>query len=242
MLIVPLRCAPPFGATTTLTAPLPVPELAPPKVSQAALLNDVQAQPVAVVTDTDVVSPAAGELRIVGVRPKVHAVVAACVTVSVSPPMVTVPVRCAPVLPATTTVTVPSPVPEAPAVTISQFALLAAVQAQVLVVVTATGMVSPIEGEFLVDGEIENVHDVVAACVTVNGWPAISIVPVRCDSPVLAATAIVTLPSPVPDPPALTVSHDALLVVVQAQALPAVTETDVDSPAAGEFRVLGAIA
>jgi hypothetical protein len=120
MLIVPLRCAPAFGATTTFTAPLPVPELAPLNVSQAALLNDIQAQLDPVVTDTEVVSPAAGELRTVGATPKVHAVVAACVTVSVSPPMVTVPVRCPPVLPATTIETLPLPVPEAPAVTISQ--------------------------------------------------------------------------------------------------------------------------
>ena len=85
-------------------------------------------------------------------------------------------------------------------------------------------------------------QDVVAACVTVNGCPAISTEPVRCDAPVFGATATVTSPSPVPEAPALTVSHAALLVVDHAQLLPAVTATVVDSPAAGEFRVVGVMA
>jgi hypothetical protein len=119
--------------------------------------------------------------------------------------------------------------------------LLAAVQAQVLVVVTATARLSPIDGEVRAVGAIEKVQDVGAACVTVNGCPAISTEPVRCEAPVFAATSTVTSASPVPDAPALIVSHDALLVVVHAQLLPAATETTVDSPAAGAFRVLGVI-
>ena len=67
------------------------------------------------------------------------------------------------------------------------------------------------------------------------------IVPVRC-TPASAATATLTVPLPVPVVPLLTVSHAALLVAPQAQVLPAVTLTLVVSPAAGEVRVVGAIA
>ncbi len=80
-----------------------------------------------------------------------------------------------------------------------------------------------------------------AAWVTVKVWPAMVIVPLRW-APVLAATATLTLPLPVPVAPLLTVSHVALLVALQAQVLPAVTATLVASPAAGEVRVVGAIA
>ena len=57
----------------------------------------------------------------------------------------------------------------------------------------------------------------------------------------LAATATLTVPLPVPLPPALTVSHAALLVELHAQVLPAVTATLAVSPAAGEFRFDGAM-
>ena len=57
----PVRCAPVLAATATLTLPLPVPPAL--TVSQAALLVELQAQVLAVVTATLVVSPAAGELR-----------------------------------------------------------------------------------------------------------------------------------------------------------------------------------
>ena len=78
--------------------------------------------------------------------------------------------------------------------------------------------------------------------MTVKVWPAMVIVPLRW-APVLAATATLTLPSGrVPVAPLLTVSHAALLVALQAQVLPAVTATLVASPAAGEVRVVGAIA
>ena len=80
------------------------------------------------------------------------------------------------------------------------------------------------------------------SCVTVNAWPAIVTVPVRCAVPVLAATATLTLPLPVPfaEPP--TLSHTAVLVAVQAQVLDVVTATATFSPAAGDVRVVGEIA
>jgi hypothetical protein len=66
-------------------------------------------------------------------------------------------------------------------------------------------------------------------------------VPVRCAVPVLAATTTLTLPSPVPDPPEPTLNQAALLVVLHAQELPAVTPTATVSPAAGDVRLMGAI-
>jgi hypothetical protein len=64
---------------------------------------------------------------------------------------------------------------------------------------------------------------------------------VRCAVPVFAATTTLTVPLPVPDPPELTVSQAALLVVLQAHVLPVVTDTATDSPAAGEVRLVGAM-
>jgi hypothetical protein len=65
-----------------------------------------------------------------------------------------VPVRCAPVFAAIATVTVPLPVPAAPALMVSHDALLVAFQAQVLPAVTLTLVVSPAAGELRVAGEI----------------------------------------------------------------------------------------
>jgi hypothetical protein len=59
--------------------------------------------------------------------------------------------------------------------------------------------------------------------MTVNVRPPMVAVPVRCEVDVLAATAKVTVPLPVPLPPALTVNHPTLLDAVHAQELPVVT-------------------
>jgi hypothetical protein len=62
------------------------------------------------------------------------------------------------VLAATVNATVPLPLPEAPLVTVIHAALLVAVQAQPLVVVTAMVELSPAAGEFQLAGAIENVQ------------------------------------------------------------------------------------
>ena len=65
-------------------------------------------------------------------------------TVKVCPAMVTVPVRGVPaVLAATLSDTVPLPVPDAPAVTVIQLALLVAVRAHPVVPVTVTDCTRP---------------------------------------------------------------------------------------------------
>jgi hypothetical protein len=66
--------------------------------------------------------------------------------------------------------------------------------------------------------------------VTVIVRPAIVSVPVRLELPVLAAIENAAVPLPVPDDPLVIASQPALALAVQAQVLPAVTETD-DEPA-----------
>ena len=59
MLSVPLRAAPEFAATVNATVPLPLPVAPDEIVMNVALLVAVHAHPVAAVTDTDPVPPAA---------------------------------------------------------------------------------------------------------------------------------------------------------------------------------------
>ena len=68
------------------------------------------------------------------------------------------------------------------------------------------------------------------ASVTVKVWPAIVTVPFRELLVLLAATLICTVPLPDPEPPDVTVIHDALLVAVQLHPLVAVTATLADPP------------
>jgi hypothetical protein len=64
-------------------------------------------------------------------------------TVKVWPAIVSVPVRAAPPFAAMVKFTVPVPLPEAGALTVSHWALLVAVHAQPAVVVTVTGVPAP---------------------------------------------------------------------------------------------------
>jgi hypothetical protein len=72
---------------------------------------------------------------------------------------------------------------------------------------------------------------VVAACVTVNVWPAMVMVPERA-APVFAATLYATVPLPVLLVPDVIVIHEALLDAVQAHVDPALTATEPVPPAA----------
>ena len=77
--------------------------------------------------------------------------------------------------------------------------------------------------------------------VTVNVCPPTVIVPMRCVAPVFAATVKPTEPFPLPDAPLVTVIQETLLAAVQAQPVPAVTESVALSPAAGDVRLTGEI-
>ena len=80
-----------LGATEYCTVPLPVPEAPAVTVSQAELLDAVQAQPADVATVMDAVVPPPPRLIDVGVRLNVQAA-PACVMVTGSPEIVSVPV------------------------------------------------------------------------------------------------------------------------------------------------------
>lgn len=137
---------------------------------------------------------------------------------------------------ATVNLTVPLPVPLAPAVTVIHESLLLAVHAQVLPVETLTAPEPPSFLNFASSGETEYEHGgggggvgggvggggagagaAGAACETVNARPPIVKVPVRA-APVLAATLNPTEPFPVPLAPDVTVIHDALLLADHRQA------------------------
>jgi hypothetical protein len=123
-------------------------------VSHGALLVAVHAHDAPAVTATVVVSPAAGEVLLVGAMEYVHGV-PGCVTVNVWPAMVTVPERwLVPPFAATTIETLPLPVPAALPEIVSQPALLNAVHPHDAPAVTATVVVSPAAGEVLLVGAI----------------------------------------------------------------------------------------
>jgi hypothetical protein len=75
----------------------------------------------------------------------------------------------------------------------------------------------------------------------VNVLPAIVTVPERCVIAVLAATVTDRLPLPVPLPPFVTVSHEALLDEDHAHAEVVETETVLELAAAGATRLCGEI-
>ena len=107
--------------------------------------------------------------------------------VSVRPAIVSVPVReLVLVLAAIEYATVPEPVPLAPDVIVIHDTLLDAVHAHPLVVVTVAVPVVALADADAALGVVVYVHP--PAWVTVNVWPEIVSVPVRCDDVVLAAT------------------------------------------------------
>ena len=151
-----------FAATLYVTEPLPAPFAPAVTVIHASLLVAVHAHPVAAVTvmvpvsATEVGLADAGE--IVGVQGA-----PACVIVKVLPPIVSVAARDAVfVLAATLYVTEPLPEPVAPAVMVTQLALLAAVHAHPVAAVTVTVPV-PAAAVGLADaGEIVGTHGAAA--------------------------------------------------------------------------------
>ncbi len=125
-----------LAAIENATAPFPLPPAPDVMVSHAALLVAVQLQPASVVTAVLLELAAAPGVNVIGETVNVHGT-PAWVTVTVWPAMVSVPVRGdVSVLAAMENATVPLPLPLAPEVTVSQEALLVAVQLQPVVVVT----------------------------------------------------------------------------------------------------------
>jgi hypothetical protein len=222
---VPVRAAPVFADALKATVPLPVPDAPAVTVIQSGLFEAaVHAQPAPAVTVIDPVPPAGSTAWVPGAMLNVHAgAAAACVTVRVWPPIVSVPVRAAPVFAAALNETVPLPLPDAPLVMVSQSALFeTADHVQPPAVDTFTEPVPPAGSTLCVVDESENVQP--EASVSVNVRPAIVSVPER-DGPELAAAAKVTCPLPVPDPPLDSEIQFAFDAAVQEQPSAIVTET-----------------
>ena len=213
-----------------VTVALPEPEAPPVTLSHAALLAAVHEHPAAVVTAVVEAPPAEVSVREVGETPKVQ-LIPFCVTVTVCPATVSVPVRWAvDVFAVALKVTVPLPLPLAPPLMVSQAALLVAAHVQPLAAVTA--VVDEPAAEVNVDevGDTPKVQ-LIPLCVTVTAWPATVSVPSRCEDDVFAVAVKVTVPFPFPLAPPLIVSQPALLVAVHPHPPGAVTPV-VEDPAA----------
>ena len=134
-------------------------------VSHVAFDVAVHAHPVPAVTLTLPVAAIAGALKLIGLIEYVQLLPAAWFTVKVCPPMVSVPVRAAPVFAATEYPTEPLPEPLAPLVIVSHAAFDVAVQAHPAPAVTLTvPVVAPAAGFELV-GLIEYEQPVPAVIV-----------------------------------------------------------------------------
>ena len=116
------------------------------------------------------------------------------------------------------------PLPLPPEVTVSQLALLVAVQPQPLAAVTVNVPEAPAALTFADAGESVGAQGPLA-CVTVNVFPPMVIEPVRAALEAFAVTEYDTVPLAVPDAPWVTVIQPSLLTAVQLQPLAAVTVT-----------------
>jgi hypothetical protein len=220
-----------FAAAVKLTEPLPEPVAPAVIVTHPALLAAVHEQPAVVVTATLPDPPAATKFWDAGERLNAQ-LAAACVTVKVCPATVNVAERAAVVVfAAAANVTVPLPLPVAPAEMVTHPALLVAVQAHPALVVTSTVPDPPAAANDWLAAEILKAQ-AAPACVTVNVLPATVNVPVRGVVAVVGAAVKLTDPLPVPLAPALMVNHAALLVADQLHPAPAVTPTLPLPPAA----------
>jgi hypothetical protein len=136
-----------------------------PTVSQVALLLVVHAHPAPAVTVTVPVPAAAVTFADAGEIVGAHGA-PACVTVKVLPAIVKVPVRLVvAVLALAVNVTVPDPVPAAPALIVIQPALLTALQAQPVPALTVLLPLPPAAAMAWDVGEIVGAHGAVNANV-----------------------------------------------------------------------------
>jgi hypothetical protein len=156
---------------------------------------------------------------------------AACVTTNAWPPIVTVALRAAPVLPATTMFTELVPVPLA-GLTDTQADPLDAVHPHpVALAVTVTLPLPAADVNAWLVAERAIVQGGgAAACVTTNAWPPIVSVALRA-APVFSATTILTAPVPVP-PAGLTETQAEPLDAVHAQLVALAVTVRLPLPAA----------
>lgn len=239
----PVRAAPAFAATLKATEPLPLPDAPPVIETHGTFAVAVHAQPAPAVkvTATLPLPPAAPKDPLEGAIEKLQAA-AACDTVAVAVPIVSVAVRVPPLLAATLKVAVPPPVPEPLTNVIQEASLCAFHPHDGTFVATATEAAPPDAVTVCVGGVTVYVHSgggggggmtLTPSCRTTIVSPATSTDPSRV-SPVFAATPSVTDPSPLPFAPDTTAIHPTLLCALQAHAATlAVTDTCTAPPLAG---------
>ncbi len=127
------------------------------------------------------------------------------------------PDRAAPLLNAAENVTVPLPLPRAPAVTASHEALLAATHSQPSFVTTSNVPVPPPLLTARLPGDTANRQEACADdWVMANPWPATVSVAARAP-PVLTVPPKAAVPDPVPPLGGATVSHGSLPDAVHSQ-------------------------
>jgi hypothetical protein len=178
---------PEFACAVNETVPEPVPLEPPEIVTHDAPLTAVQVHSGVVVTVTVPLPPVAGSDAPPGSIVNEQAA-AACVTVNVLPPAVTVPVRdVVRVFAATLYATLPLPLPVAPAVMPIHVALLVAVHSHPIAAVTAIVPVPPPATALAVAGAIDGAQDA-PDWVIVTVVPATVSVPIRSATPGFAAT------------------------------------------------------
>ena len=226
----PLRSPPLLAAAENAVVPAPVPEAPAVIVIHGAPLVAVHVQvasdgvtaklPLAPPVATDCVDGETLNVQDGGGGGGGGGAAAPWLIVNVCPPIVTVPLRAAPLLAAALIVTLPLPVPLAAVVTVIHGAFDVAVHAHDAAPVTVTVVVAvPPSGAMVAfDGDRENVHGGGAAvCVTVTVCPPTVIVPDRSPPP-LAATlkGIEALPVPDEVPRAI---HGAALDAAHAHVL-----------------------
>jgi hypothetical protein len=159
--------------------------------------------------------------------------------VNVWPAAVIVPVRPAPAFAAALNCTAPGPVPPAPDVMLSHAASAFAVHAHPAVVVTLNDPWPPPDGTVWLAGASENVQP--PACTTVKVSVSILTVP-RRSAPVFGATAICTVPLPLPlDEPEMLIHDGSWLLAFHEQPALVVIATGVVSPPLATFLLVGAI-
>jgi len=224
-----------FAVAAKVTVPGPVP-LDGDTVTQLALLVADQVQPASVVTPTDPPPPAAATFCDVPLRANAH-VAAAWVTVNVWPAIVRVAVRVVgDGFAVVVKVTVPDPVPLA-GETVTQLALLVAVQVQPAREVRLTVPLPPPAATVWADDPRLYGQDA-ESCETVTVCPATVTVPVRGVATALAGRVRLTVAAPLPLA-GETVIQLTLLVAVHVQPASALMLTVVVPPAAPTDRVAG---
>jgi hypothetical protein len=220
---VPVRVVPVvLAAMLNVTAPMPDPVAPAVTVIHGVVVVAVHGQDVPVMTLSVRLLAVASTAKLTGVTVEAQPV-AACVTVTVWPAAVNVPVRGLPVaFCAMENVTEPIPEPLAPDVIVIHGVVVVAVHGQDVPETTLNVRLVAIASTAKLLTDTVPMQPV-AACVTVTVWPATVNVPVRGLPVAFCAMENETAPMPEPVAPDVIVSHEVVVVAVHEQEVPAMT-------------------